>query len=484
MALILIVDDDSRISQLLAEQFVRHGHQALTAGSLAQARHMADVNPLDVVFLDVQLPDGSGLDAIREMRDAQSDPEVIILTGFGDPEGAEMAILNGAWDYLEKPISLDHLQLALNRALEYRQQKTKSSGVATVLDRGQIIGDSPALLRCLKDVAQAAHSDASALVAGETGVGKELISRAIHHNSPRREGAFVVVDCAALPESLVESTLFGHEKGAFTGAETRVAGLLAKAHGGTLFLDEVGELPLDMQRKLLRALQEHKFRPVGGSREVESDFRVVAATNRDLDAMCQGGRFRPDLLYRLKVITVKVPPLRERHSDIKPIASFFCAKLCERYGIPYKGFSPGFFDTLESYDWPGNVRELKNTIDWVLARALDQPTLFSVHLPTNIRAKLARESIGDMAAGSIESATPVIREDNFSKPLMALDEPDPGRQTLKDYRGKASELAEKCYMQALLSRHVDTPREAQRMSGLSKARYYALLKKHQLSPEK
>lgn len=484
MALILVVDDDTRISRLLAEEFVRHGHQALTAGSLAVARQTAMAARVDVVFLDVQLPDGSGLDVIRDLRDSPANPEVIILTGFGDPEGAEMAIINGAWDYLEKPISLDQLQLALNRALEYRQQKIKSSGVATVLDRGRIIGDSPALLRCLGEVAQAAHSEASVLVAGETGVGKELISRAIHHNSPRREGPFAVVDCAALPENLVESTLFGHEKGAFTGADSRSSGLLAKAHGGTLFLDEVGELPLDMQRKLLRALQEHKFRPVGGSREVESDFRVVAATNRDLDSMCGEGRFRPDLLYRLKAITVKVPPLRERTEDIKPIASFFCAELCERYSIPYKGFSPGFFDSLEAYDWPGNVRELKNTIDWVLARALDQPTLFNIHLPTNIRAKLARESIGDMAEENMAAATDYLREDNVSTPFFALDEPDPGNQTLKDYRGNIAELAEKRYMQALLSRHMHNPQEAQRVSGLSKARYYALLKKHQLSLEK
>jgi two-component system NtrC family response regulator len=264
MAKILVVDDDYRINQLLQEQFTHFGHEVSSADSVASARSKSSEHLPELVFLDVQLPDGLGLDIIRELKDIPSNPEVIILTGYGNPEGAELAIVNGAWDYLEKPISLDDLQLALNRALQYHGQKIKASRVSTVLERSNIIGNSPSLRRCLKAVAEAAQSDASVLVQGETGVGKELISRAIHANSQRAVGSFVVVDCAALPENLVESLLFGHEKGAFTGADQRTSGLLAKAHNGTLFLDEIGELPLGMQRKLLRALQEHKFRPVGG----------------------------------------------------------------------------------------------------------------------------------------------------------------------------------------------------------------------------
>ncbi len=482
MAIIQVVDDDHRISQLLQEEFARHGHRVVTADSLVNAIRVADQDRPDVVFLDVQLPDGSGLDIIRDLKETPANPEVIILTGFGNPEGAEMAIINGAWDYLEKPIALDNLQLALKRALQYRQQKLKARRITTVLDRGQIIGDGPVLGRCLKEVAEAAHSEASVLVEGETGVGKELVSRAIHSNSQRNQRAFVVVDCAALPENLVESILFGHEKGAFTGAENRSSGLLVKAHQGTLFLDEVGELPLSMQRKLLRALQEHRFRPVGGSREVESDFRVVAATNRDLEAMCAEGRFRADLLFRLQAITVKVPPLRERVEDIKQIASNFCAQLCERYSIPSKGFSPDFFESLEAYAWPGNVRELKNTIDWVLARALEAPTLFSAHLPTSIRAKVARDSASEIAALSHEQEG--LDKSTQSPDTLAIEEPDPNSQTLKDYRGQAADLAERRYLQMLLNSFSRSPQEAQRLSGLSKARYYALLQKHQLSPEK
>jgi two-component system NtrC family response regulator len=483
MALILVVDDDDRISRLLAEEFTRLGHRTLTAGSVAGARREAGAHQLDVVFLDVQLPDGSGLDIISELKDTPAKPEVIIFTGYGNPEGAEMAIMNGAWDYLEKPISLDRLHLALGRALAYRAQKKKAGQVAAVLERGGLLGDSPAMQACLNTVAEVAGSDASVLVWGETGAGKELVSRAIHLNSPRKEGAFVVVDCAALPENLVESLLFGHEKGAFTGAHSRATGLLAKAHGGSLFLDEVGELSLDIQRKLLRALQEHKFRPVGGGQEVESDFRVVAATNRDLDAMSAEGRFRPDLLYRLKGMSIRVPPLKERAQDIKTIASSFCAELCERSGIPSKGFAPDFFEALEAYDWPGNVRELKNTMEWVVARALDQPTLFRAHLPLNIRAKLARESVGEAAPPPGE--TERLEDDGQAFiPGLAVAPPEIVSQTLKDYRGIAAEAAEKIYLQALLKRHGAEPRQAQRMSGLSKARYYALLKKHQLSPEK
>jgi len=483
MALILVVDDQDKISQLLAEEFIRRGHEAITANSVASARRTAARRHPDVVFLDVQLPDGSGLDIIDELKETQAKPEVIIFTGFGNPEGAEMAIRNGAWDYLEKPISMDRLQLALSRALEYRQQKKKAGRVSVVLDREQILGDSPAMQRCLATVAEIAGSEASVLVWGETGVGKELVSRAIHRNSPRKERAFVVVDCAALPANLVESILFGHEKGAFTGAANRASGLLAKADGGTLFLDEVGELTLDIQRKLLRALQEHKFRPVGGGREIASDFRVVAATNRDLDAMSQEGRFRPDLLYRLKGVTVRVPPLRERVKDIKPIASTFCAELCERNGIPYKGFAPDFFESLEAHDWPGNVRELKNTIEWVLAQAFDQPTLFPAHFPTNLRAKLARESVSDLAMAPLIQ-DPNNYDDQTAVAGLALAGPDIASQKFKDYRVMAAEAAEKRYMQALLGNYGEDPRQAQRVSGLSKARYYALLKKHRLSPEK
>ena len=244
-----------------------------------------------MVFLDVRMPDGDGLAMLPLIQAARSAPEIIIMTGFGNASGAELAITSGAWDYIEKGSSVKEITLSLVRALEYRKQKRSSNSTRNVvmLKRDAIIGISPAIKACLEQVAQAAECDASVLVTGETGSGKELFARAIHENSRRAPKPFVVVDCAALPDTLVESLLFGHEKGAFTGAEQSRSGLVAQANGGTLFLDEVGELPLSMQKAFLRVLQEHRFRPVGSHREVCSDFRLVAATNRTWRPWCATG---------------------------------------------------------------------------------------------------------------------------------------------------------------------------------------------------
>jgi two-component system NtrC family response regulator len=469
MARILIVDDDPKICELLSTVFRQGGHETVQARTLAAAREQAGDHPHDVVFLDLQMPDGSGMDHIQPLAASPGRPEIIILTGHGSPDGAELAITSGAWDYLEKPPTLKDLHLCLRRALDYHSQKSAPSP-ATVLDRSGLVGDSPALNACLAAAAQAAASEASVLVTGETGVGKELVSEAIHRSSPRRQKAFVVVDCAALPETLAESILFGHQKGAFTGAVQRSAGLLAEAHGGTLFLDEVGELPLEMQKKLLRALQERRFRPVGAEREASSDFRVVAATNRDLEAMTEEGSFRRDLWFRLQAMQVEVPPLRERKSDLKPLTQHFCNQLCERYGINSKGFSPDFFEALEQHHWPGNVRELANTVEWVLARALEAPTLFARHLPTAIRAKAARQRLA-----AEPPAGPAPSPPAGQPPLESL--------SLKEYRNQAADRAEREYLAHLLERHGDDPGRAQEVAGLSKSRFYSLLQKHGLTPK-
>ena len=468
MANILVVDDDKRICQLLLEFFSGLGHEVDSASTLEAALRQAQEGVWDVVFLDVQMPDGSGLDLIKPLRQIPQAPEVIILTGHGNAEGARIAIGNGAWDYLEKPPTLDQLRLALGRVLEYRLQKSLASP-ARVLDRGEIVGESPALRNCLDAVASAAPSEASVLVMGETGTGKELVSRAIHRNSPRRDQAFVVVDCAALPPTLVESTLFGHEKGSFTSAGSRFGGLLRKADGGTLFLDEVGELPMEVQKKLLRALQERRFLPLGSDREVRSNFRVVAATNRDLDEMARQNLFRRDLLFRLGALQITVPPLRERMEDMKPLAMHFCQKLCDAYEVPSKGFSPDFFEALSHYHWPGNVRELANTMENVLTVALDLPILFAAHLPLDLRIKLVarRSGLEESQAGeALGSGAP--------------PQPDLESTTLKDYRNQAADEAENIYLRHLLARHRDQPALAQQISGLSKSRFYSLLQKHGL----
>lgn len=301
------------------------------------------------------------------------------------------------------------------------------------------------------------------LITGETGTGKELFAWAIHKNSPRTNKNFVVVDCTAFPETLVESMLFGHEKGSFTGAVEARDGLIKQAGGGTLFLDEVGELPLCIQKKFLRVLQDHRFRPIGSQKEIESNFRLIAATNRDLVAMTQSESFREDLLFRLKSFHLDLPPLRERTQDIKELAMYHIAKLCEDYGKEIKGFSPEFFETLVAYDWPGNVRELINTMQNTLDLAIDAPILFPKHLPTHLRIQVARASVNNNS-----SAREDIREGMASSQRLSK---------LKDFH----QTVEKQYLQDLISLARANIKEAIQISGMSKSRLYGLFKKHNLS---
>ena len=311
-------------------------------------------------------------------------------------------------------------------------------------------------------MAQAADSDANVFITGETGTGKEMFARAVHENSQRSGGNFVVVDCTSLPETLVESLLFGHEKGAFTGAEKAQDGLVRQAHGGTLFLDEVGELPMALQKAFLRVLQEHRFRPLGSNREVESNFRLVAATNRDLDAMVRQDQFRSDLLFRLRSFVIELPPLRARREDIQALTRFHVDRFCARYGLPSKDFSPEFIETLEEYPWPGNVREFVNTIERTLATARFEQTLFPKHLPNHIRVLVTRSAV----AG--EKPTP-------AEPMGQIVQRLP---KLNDYREAIYAKAEKQYLQELMEVTGGTIAEACRISGLSQSRLYALLKKH------
>ncbi|MDD5167173.1 MAG: sigma-54 dependent transcriptional regulator, partial [Syntrophales bacterium] len=284
MANILIIDDDQMLCNAMSMKFKMMEHRVSCALTLEDGVREANRNSFDVVYLDVRLPDGNGLDALSIIRKMDDPPEVIIMTGSGDPDGAELAIKNGAWDYIEKPSSINNMILPLVRALQYRDVKlaTKPS---MKLNRDGIIGNSIPMRACLDQVAEASGSNANVLLSGETGTGKELFAWAIHNNSSRSQRNFVVVDCAALSETLVESMLFGHEKGAYTGADKTKEGLIKQADGGTLFLDEVGELPFSIQKSLLRVLQEHRFRPLGSNHEIGSDFRLVAATNRNLDEM-------------------------------------------------------------------------------------------------------------------------------------------------------------------------------------------------------
>lgn len=462
MAKILIIDDNPLVSESLARVMEKMGHASSAAASVAAALDAARGAAFDIIFCDVHMPDGSGLDILPELRSGPLPPEVIIITGFGDPDGAELAIKKGAWDYVEKPLSAKNVMLAVERALQYRDKKRAAPAPIALKTEG-IVGAGPKLHACLDALAQAASSEANVLITGETGTGKELFAWAIHRNSARSPRSFVVVDCAALPETLVESTLFGHVRGAFTGADKPRDGLVRQADGGTLFLDEIGELPLAIQKAFLRVLQERRFRPVGGGQEVSSDFRLVAATNRDLEGMVRAGTFREDLLFRIRTFVLSLPPLRETKEDLKEIVLHYVVKFCDQYGIPMKSFSPEFQQVLLAYEWPGNVRELIQALEKAIITAKDEPVLFPKHLPEHIRIRLARSAVAGKKSG----------------PEPAASTPKPGPlASLKDFRDEGLARLESEYLADLMRAAARNIPEACRISGLSRSRLYTLLKKY------
>ena len=466
MARVLIIDDDSMFNEMLSLKVRQLRHEVATSLTLEQGLKKACELKPDVVYLDVRMPDGNGLDILPKIREVSSSPEVIIITGAGDPDGAELAVENGAWDYIEKPSSIEAMTLPLIRAVQYREEK--NAGKTNVaLKREGIIGKSIQMEGCFNMLAKAANSSANVLITGETGTGKELFAYAIHENSSRADNNFVVVDCTVLPETLVESMLFGYEKGAFTGADRANEGLVMQADRGTLFLDEVGELPLNVQKAFLRVIDEHSFRPLNSKREIKSDFRLVSATNRNLDEMVRQGRFRKDLLFRIRSLVIELPPLREHTEDIKELTIYYIAKLCELYNMGIKGGSPDFFEVLEAYTWPGNIRELVNTIERAIAMAQNEPTLFPKHLPNEIRVEVARASITKKALEKGNALGMADTSENFT--------------TLKDFREAAVSDAEKKYLETLMSLADRDIRKACTLSGLSRPRLYALLKKYKIS---
>jgi len=461
-ARVLVVDDDETICDWITKAVTHLGHRSSYAHTLEEGIREIEADSFDVVFLDVRLPDGSGLESMPRIKLSRSSPEIIVISALGDPDEAECALRNGAWDYVEKPASIEAIQLPLTRALEYRTER-KSIKPPVVLKRKDIIGNSQKIISCLEILAQAAGSDVNVLISGETGTGKELFAKAIHSNSLRAKKNFVVVDCTALPETLVESVLFGHARGSFTGADRSEEGLVKQADGGTLFLDEVGELPFLIQKRFLRVIQEHRFRPVGAHQEVDSDFRLVAATNRNLETMVRQGRFREDLFFRLRTLFVDLPPLREIPEDLKELTLHYMNFLCERFGIPAKATSPEFWTVVADYQWPGNVRELIQALEKALLSAKDEPLLFPKHLPTYIRIQVARNSFPKKPAGSAAAAI---------RPLV----PDQPPQW-KDIRKAAVTEAEQRYLKDLIAFVGGDVNKACRISGLSRSRFYALLRK-------
>ena len=413
MARILVIDDDKLVLKSFSRLFKDKGHKVLLADTLSAGKEAAQKG-VDVIYLDLDLPDGDGLHLIDDLTAMPWNPEVIVITGMGSDYAARKSMERNAWDYISKPASPSAVLETLESALTYRRKANKEQAAPAVFDPGGIMGKSPAIRRSLQDIGRAGASEAGVLIRGETGVGKELAARSVHLNSGRKGGPFVVVDCSNLSESLVESILYGHVKGAFTGAHADRKGLVAQADKGTLFLDEVGELPLELQKSFLRVLQERQFRPVGAARESHSDFRLVAATNRDLAAMTEHGRFREDLLYRLKTLEIVLPPLRERGDDIALLTSYFVNRTCDRYGIGVKGTSEELLTVTGEYHWPGNVRELMNVMDAAVIQAGTDPVIYPKHLPAHIRLGfLKRKEGGQDPNGPSQADTnaPVLPEE-------------------------------------------------------------------------
>jgi len=366
--LILIADDERPNLDSLSRIFAKEGWNAATAESGAQALDVLRRERVAVLVTDLMMPGMSGEALLRAARTVSRETEVVLVTAYGTVEAAVSAMKEGAYDFITKPVKRHAIVKTVRQALEKakllaenRALRAQLAGLGVV--PGSLIGNAPSFRTVLDALSQAAPTSATVLLSGESGTGKELAARMLHELSPRSRGAFVPINCAAIPETILESELFGYEKGAFTGAAGRKEGRFERAHGGTLFLDEVGEMPPSVQVKLLRVLQDGVVERLGGTQPVQVDVRIVAATNKDLAAEVRAGRFREDLFYRLNVIAVRLPPLRERREDIPLLASAFLRKLAQKNGKPLTGFTPDALAALESYGWPGNVRELEHAVE-------------------------------------------------------------------------------------------------------------------------
>ncbi len=463
---VLIIDDDMDLNRTLARVIrVKLGYEAVSSFHLEDARRRIEEDFFDVVFLDVRMPDGNGIQALPAFRDSHCRPEIIVLTGDPEQFGAKQALLWGARDYLIKPFDIAEMLGPLERALEFRNEK-RNAPDPEELDLAGIVATGFSMESCLEVLACAAKSCANVLIAGETGTGKELLARAIHRNSDRAAGKFAVVDCSTIPETLSENLLFGHEKGSFTGADTKTEGMVMDARDGTLFLDEVGDLPLSVQAKFLRLIEERRFRRVGGDKEIHCDFRLVAVTNKNLSEMVDNGLFRSDLLHRLQGFLIKIPLLKDRKEDIIPIAEYHLDRLCKEYGMEKKAVSDSFIGKLISYSWPGNVRELVGALRSAIEAARDLPTLYPRHLPVTIRVETAQASIEETAP-SAEEAPCEDDEGELATPW-------------KDARSEKVAEMEKTYISKLMTATDNDVKKAMEISGLSRSRFYGLLEQYKI----
>jgi DNA-binding NtrC family response regulator len=418
MATILCVDDEPSVGVILEHTLAKIGHRPLLVSSVEEAMQMVARTPLDLIIADHRMPTLTGLDLLGLLEKEGYRIPVIIMTGYSSIEHAVISIKTGAIDYLTKPIRSETLEIAVHQALEVvrlrRENETFRREILKIRATRALIGDSEQFRRVMEVVSTVAPTRATVLLQGESGTGKELFARAIHDQSPRQDAPFITMNCAAMPEGLVESALFGHEKGAFTGATVRTAGAFERAHSGTLLLDEISEMRIDLQSKLLRVIQEQEFERVGGTQPIKVDVRLIATTNRDLKAEVDAGKFRSDLYYRLNVVPIRTPPLRERVQDIPRLVHHFLQRMAEHQGTAPLAIPAETIHRLQRYSWPGNVRELANAIERavILCRGtVLLPSAFDEYLqdtegpsapPAGLTANPAAAAVAAMAGSNTE----------------------------------------------------------------------------------
>ena len=444
---VLVADDDASTRELLFELLTRHGCEVLLATDGEQAIHHLEREELDLVLTDVRMPGLTGLEVLQRAREVNRDAPVVLITGYGTIESAVEAMRAGAFDYLVKPVRPDRLDLLLQRAHEWHnlvRENRYLRSQAAGHDADELIGSHPSIVEVVETVRRAAQSKATVLIQGESGTGKELVALAIHQLSSRGGNPFIPVHCGAIPESLLESELFGHEKGSFTGAIARKEGVFKLADGGTLFLDEVSEMSVPLQVKLLRVLETGTFRRVGGVEDIHVDVRVVAATNRELRELVDKNLFRQDLYYRLNVFPIVLPPLRERRGDIPMLVEHFCEKLREA-GSAVGTVSAEAIALLDAYQWPGNVRELENVLERAVILSGGQE-IQPEHLPLELRPS------EQQGAAPSDTSELTFRE--------------------------AKNEFEKHYLETLLAKHHGTVAEAAKDADMSRAHFYELIKKY------
>lgn len=516
MASVVIIHDRSDICDLLCPVIEQSGYTCVAVQSGDAAVHTLDNNDHDLVLLDIDSVNDTEL-TILSLSQTRSRPDVLAISSGGNTANLQRAIQAGVWDVICTPFTHRELIQAINRCLFHRQARIAAK-ITGQFRRDAILGSSASLERCLENVATVAQTNASVLILGETGTGKELFAQAIHENSLRTSGHFIVVDCTNIPKTLAESLLFGHERGGFTGANETRDGLFKQADGGTIFLDEIGDLDLDIQKSLLRVLQAQKFRPLSSKREAASNFRLVAATNRDLDDMIARGTFRQDLYHRLRARVVQLPPLRARKEDILPIANYHVRQICDDLGCPLKEVSYELHQALTLYDWPGNIRELINCLHAVVHNGYGEPRLYPQHLPLEIRTlvlpkrngKAAAEGylVPDLDCGTEQTeacptcsgprhspctlsdplsadpcppAEPVTGSHDLLRPVFNIYDHDNRLLPLKAVRELAMHEVEIIYLQHLVAHSEGSFQRALTISGLSRARLYDLLNKHSMS---